>query len=505
MVSATFVTRMTPPRHKRSGSSWPSWLALVLVVVAYLALAVSQGLFIVKSSADIPISDTWGYVSILTKFATTGHVAWSHIFRFYGDNRPAIERFGLLLDAKYFGLNVQLVKLLSVIVCLLESACAIWAFRYALPGSKPVVVLLAAFPAAVLIFCWNNWQNLLDEWNLMNLAAVAFMFLAVLLIVKVRSSGDKAILYLVLAMVTCAVASFTGESGTLSFIACGLVLWLPVSRARLVEKLAFSAVGIVFLGLYFSGSKKLAKGQPLSHIGKVIEFAVTCLGNALLGGGVRQLSEARAIGIAEVVVIVILAVVYLANKTLHGDRAIEVAAGLIVFGLMASVATGVTRLQLGLSTALSSRYIVLTAPVMIGIYLVLTRLFTIERASERRARRSVRRAVLLALPCVLAGTLAVSSIISDADQARSSRERRAYYVALKHMACDPGAYTTVQLSRFDHSGGLHPHAKKLLLEQIADLRKAKLSVFSGGACETYARESAHRVAIGNQTDETSFR
>jgi hypothetical protein len=73
------------------------------VIVAYLALVVGEGLFILKASANIPISDTWGYVSILTKFASTGHVAWSHIFRFYGDGRPALEKFGLLIDAKYFG------------------------------------------------------------------------------------------------------------------------------------------------------------------------------------------------------------------------------------------------------------------------------------------------------------------------------------------------------------------------------------------------------------------
>jgi hypothetical protein len=477
----------------------------VVVVLAYLALAVSEALFIVKSSANIPISDTWGYVSILAKFASTGHVAWGHIFRFYGDNRPVVERFGLLLDARYFGLNVQLVKLLSVVVGLLESACAIWAFRYALPGSKPLVVLLAAFPAALLIFCWNNWQNLLDEWNLMNLAAVAFVFLALLLIVKVRANGDRAVLYLVGAIVMCVLASFTGESGTLSWIACALVLWLPAARTRLVNKLVFSTVGIVFLALYFSGSKKLAKGQPLDHIGKVVSFAFACLGNALLGGGSRQLSEARAIGIAEVVVVVILAVAYLTNKKLRGDAAIDVAAGLIAFGLMASVGTGVTRIQLGPTTALSSRYLVLTAPVVIGIYLVLTRLATIGSAGGTRAGPAITRATVVALPCLLAALIAVTSVVSDVNQSRSSPRRRAYYVALKHMACDPGAYTNAQLSRFDHSGGLHPHAKKLLLEQIADLREAKLSVFSGGLCETYARAGSHKVARGDIADESGAR
>jgi hypothetical protein len=465
-------------------------LAFGAAILAYLALPISEAFFIVKASANIPISDTWGYVSILTKFATTGHVAWSHIFRFYGDGRPALERFGLLIDAKYFGLNVQIVKLLSVLVGVLETLCAIWAFRVAMARSHWLVVLIAAYPAALVIFCWNSWQNLLDEWNLMNLAAVALFFLALLLIVTLRHVEHKKPYLLLAAVLVCAIASFTGEAGTLSWVACGIVLWLPASRCRLRDKIVFSAIGLAFLGLYFSGAKKVAKGHPLSHLGRVVDFALVCLGNGVIGGGDRQLGLARAIGVGEIVVIVILAGAYITRKNLKGDRAVEFAAGLAAFGVMGALATGVSRIQLGLGTAMSSRYLVLSAPVAIGIYLALTRLVTLRDADGHALTTGSRRALLFALPCLLAASVSVLAIVGDVSEGRGASAKRAYYVALKQMACDPAAYTNKQLSRFDHSGGLKARQKKQLLAQIADLKQAKLSVFSGGVCKAYAHASA---------------
>ena len=487
---------MPTPRHRRSTHRWPSGLALGVVTLAYLALCAGEVVFIKKASANIPISDTWGYVGTLVRFTTTGHIAWGRILRFYGDGRPTLERFGLLLDAEYFVLNVQYIKVLAIPVGMLETACAIVAVRFALPRSRLVVVLLTAFPIALAIFCWSNWQNFLDEWNLMNLAAVALSFLAIVSIVSLRTARNKRIYFLPLAIIVCAIASFTGESGTLSWVVCGLVLWLPLSRCRLVEKLVFSGIGIAFLGVYFSGAKKVASGHPLQHLGRVLEFALSCLGNNLIDGNVKQLVLARAVGIAEIVVVAILVVLYLKDRRLRGDRAVQVAAGLITFALMGALATGVSRSPLGINTAMSSRYLVLTLPVVIGIYLVLVRLTTIWQTDERRAVSTPRRTGLFALPCLLAAIISVVAIASDVSEGRGAADKRSYYLVLQKMACNPGAYSTVDLSRFDHSGGLRPRQKKLLLVQIADLKRARLSVFSDGLCKSLASSSSHKSVSG---------
>ena len=398
-----------------------------------------------------------------------------------------LERLGLLVSAKFFSLDVQSIKLLSVPVGLLEAACAVCAFRWALPRSRLVVVMVVAYPVAAVIFGLNNWQNLLDEWNLMNLAAVALAFLAVLLVVQLAWGGRRPLALLVLSMLVCALASFTGESGTLAWIICALLIWIPPTRCRLSEKLVFSITGLLFLVLYFAGTGTISSGHPLDHLGKVIEFALICLGNGIVGGAGGDLALARAIGIGETVVALGVMIGVLVAPQLRGDRSARVAVGLIAFGGMAAVATGVSRLQIGLSSATSSRYVVLTAPVAIGIYLVTVRLAAGGELREPGGVRRLRAVGLLAVPCLVAAALSALVIVSDLNETATSKDKSAYYLSLQEMACNPTAFSDKRLSRFDHSGGLDGKQKAELLAEIAELKRAKLNVFADNHCALYDR------------------
>jgi hypothetical protein len=470
------------------------WLIfLIALLTAYVALPVSEALFIRASSANIPISDTWGFIPTIVAFVQTGHLSWGHLFSIYGNGRPAIERLGLLLSGKFISLNVQQVKMVSVVMGMLEAACAIWAFRLALPRYRFAVAMLAGFPVAVVIFSFNNWQNLLDEWNVMNLAAVALTFLAIVLAVHARSSERQTVYFLVSLALVCVIASFTGESGTLSWIACALLLWLPGGSGRLAERLGFSVVAVVFLVLYFSGASAVGSGHPLHHLLKVVDFALICLGNGVIGAGLKELPLARVIGVAEMAVVLLLGA-WVAARRQWADRAVLVGIGLVAFGGMGAVATGVSRLQIGIGTAMSSRYVALTFPVAIGIYLVLVRMVNIGMDRQRSLTLRSGRVRLWALPCLVAAAFSVSGIVSDVKVAKVSGDKRAYYVLLREIACDPTAYSNADLSKFDHSGGLHPRQKLQLLAQIADLRRARLSVFSDNGCKEYAGlpRSAHQ-------------
>jgi len=344
--------------------------------------------------------------------------------------------------------------------------------------------MLAAFPVAITIFGFNNWQNLLDEWNVMNFAAVALSFLAIVLAVHARSTERRRGYLLLSVVLVCVIASFTGESGTLSWIVCALLLWLPGAPGRVAEKLGFSVVAVVFLLLYFSGTSAVGSGHPLHHILKVLDFTLICLGNGVMGAGLKELSLARVLGVAEVATVLLLSA-WVVVRRQWADRAVLVGIGLVTFGGMGAVATGVSRLQIGIGTAMSSRYVVLALPVAIGIYLVLVRMVIIGVEKESLTLWS-GRIRLWALPCLLAAAFSVSGIVSDVKVAKVSGDKRAYYVLLREMACNPTAYSNADLSKFDHSGGLHARQKVQLLAQIADLRRARLSVFSNDGCKEYA-------------------
>jgi len=319
----------------------------------------------------------------------------------------------------------------------------------------------------------------------MNLAAVALTFLAIVLAVHPRSSERRRVYLLLSAVLVCMIASFTGESGALSWIVCALLLWLSGPAIRLVDKLGFSVVAVVFLLLYFSGTSPAGSGHPLHHISKVLDFALICLGNGVLGAGLKELPLARVIGVAEVVIVLLLGV-WVVLRRQWTDRAVLVGLGLVVFGGTGAVATGVSRLQIGIGTAMSSRYVALTLPVAIGIYLVLVRMVSIGLEKEESLTLRSGRVRLWALPCLVAAAFCVSGIVSDVKLAKVSGDKRAYYVLLREMACNPTAYSNADLSKFDHSGGLHPRQKVQLLAQIADLRRARLSVFSDNGCKEYA-------------------
>ena len=60
---------MASPNVERSRHVWVWNAALVIAVSAYLALGALEGHFILRSSANIPISDTWNFVPVLARFA----------------------------------------------------------------------------------------------------------------------------------------------------------------------------------------------------------------------------------------------------------------------------------------------------------------------------------------------------------------------------------------------------------------------------------------------------
>ena len=151
------------------------------------------------------------------------------------------------------------------------------------------------------------------------------------------------------------------------------------------------------------------------------------------------------------------------------------------------MATGVSRLQIGLSSATSSRYVVLTAPVAIGIYLVTVRLAAGGELREPGGVRRLRAVGLLAVPCLVAAALSALVIVSDLNETATSKDKSAYYLSLQEMACNPTAFSDKRLSRFDHSGGLDGKQKAELLAEIAELKRAKLNVFADNHCALYDR------------------
>lgn len=466
-----------------------SWTVLIVAGLAYLLLPLLEGLFIVRASGNVPISDTWTYVPQVVRYSLGGHLPWGSVFSGYGESRPAFIRMGLLLSGRYFSFNVQEIKLVSIAFGIIQTAVLLVVFRWALPRTRLGWVAVIAFPAALSTFCLAAWQNLLQEWNIINTASVALMIVSVVAAVWSRTGSKHPGLCLVLVALLCVIDSFIGESGLLDPVVCSVVLLLPpYSREVLRRQLAFPVVTVVYLLVYRWGVPGSSWAYSLHHPLSALRFAVTCMGNGVFGEyrGVNELGLSLGIGCVELVLTLAIAGALYHMRGLRGTPSVQVGLGLIAFGSLAAVSISLSRLSYGIETAVASRYTVITAPLAIGIYIVFVSIARQLRTHQSAARIRRAPALAIALSVATGVLLATSSIISDVDQRNIAPDREAFFANLEFAICFPTQVADSQLAELGFMSFPTPAQKVQALSEIAGLRRARLSVFSGPRCSLFS-------------------
>ena len=218
------------------------------------------------------------------------------------------------------------------------------------------------------------------------------------------------------------------------------------------------------------------------------------------------LGVALAFGILQLVLSLAAMIVVLRTKP-PGREPYRIYVGLIAFGLIGALSIALARIDLGLATATSSRYVVTTAPTIIGLYLLCVRVFLDTHALHHRASatRPVRPKgpgyVIVAdnegphterlkqigfggLALVTALTMLSASGFSAVDGYHLGSARNGYFTSLEYYACHASSATDGQLEllQYDSAGG--EPSLDFLRVAIAELHQARLSVFSGTTCAT---------------------
>jgi hypothetical protein len=235
----------------------------------------------------------------------------------------------------------------------------------------------------------------------------------------------------------------------------------------------------------------LPLSYPIHHVGGVVRFAVTCLGSGVVFGYAGVPALALGVGVGEIALALIALATLLVRRSMLESRPVQVALGLIVFTVVAALSTASARLQYGIGTATASRYVVITAPMAIGIYLIAVALVPSPgRSRVARALLKRSRVVSLLLASSMAVALILASVVNDVDQYRLTTPRKAFYLTLQHVACHPAGYSDTILWDFQSSGEMNTEQKSLLLSRMAALRSAKLSIYEGDRCRIYAQQKA---------------
>jgi hypothetical protein len=494
-------TILSPPRARAVGTC----ALLVLNGIPVIGFL----LFILSYSANVPILDTWGFVPALHAFVVHGHVSPSSLWAADGSARPVLWRILMLVVAKDFHFNVQLVKALAVPCALLELGACYWVVRRTLGNGRTWQRLLLLLPITSILFGWSNWESILEEWNVQNIAAVAFALIAVMSVACMFAPADaRSKMLLALGIVCCLIASLLGEPGLLSWPACLVVSFFPWVRGRIVQRSCLVLATLVFFAIYLPGTASTPIQYDLLHLSSIIEFAVAALGNGILGMVDNQpaLGVALAFGILQVVLCLAAMIVVLRTAP-AGREPYRIYVGLIAFGLIGALSMAVARIGFGLATATSSRYVVTTAPTIIGLYLLCARVYLDAHALHHRASATRPIApkgsgyVIVAdkerpytdrwkrfgfggLALVAALTMLSASGFADIDEYHLGSARLGYFTSLEYYACHASSATDGQLELFQYDALGGESGLDLLRSAIAELQDARLSVFSGTTCAT---------------------
>jgi hypothetical protein len=447
--------------------------------------------FILRYSANVPILDTWGFVPALCAFVIHGHVSFSNLWAADGDARPIIWRLLMLVDAREFSFDVQLIKALAVPAALLELG-AIYCVVRKIERRQAWKQLLILLPITLTVFGLGNWENVLEEWNVQNIAAVAVSLVALMAIASTLAATSSARRILLAAgILACVIASLLGEPGLVSWPAAIVVVCFPWTRGRALERTCLIVAMLVFFGIYLPGTGGAVLSYDPTHPLAVAEFAIAALGTGILGMVDNQpaLGVAIAFGTLEIVLSVAAAIVLLRSKAARMEPCRYVVA-LIVFGLLGAGAIAAGRVTFGLATATSSRYAVTTAPASVGLYLFYLRLFLDARASRRlglpdRGRSAAGRVPRLgfgAAACVAAAAMLFGSVFGDLQQYSIRGGRATYFTSLEYYACHVSSTSDAELELFQHYTAGEESSFAFMRSAIGELRAARFSVFSGTTC-----------------------
>jgi len=260
--------------------------------------------------------------------------------------------------------------------------------------------------------------------------------------------------------------------------------------------------------IYLPGTASASLQYDLQHVGLVIEFAIAALGNGILGMVDNQpaLGVALAFGALQIILCLAAMIAVLRTKP-PGREPYRIYVGLIAFGLIGALSIALARTDYGLATATSSRYVVTTAPTIVGLYLLCVRVsldaharhprasatrpmgpmrsgYVLVADSERPRTERLRLMGFGGLALLAALTMLSASGFADIDEYHLGSPRLGYFTSLEYYACHASSATDAQLRLFQYDPAGGEPGLDLLKVAVSELYQARLSVFSGTTCAT---------------------
>ncbi|HSX31924.1 MAG TPA: hypothetical protein VLF43_01580 [Candidatus Saccharimonadales bacterium] len=371
------------------------WLLVIAVPVLYLLF------LLFKYGVNVPFWDEWEVVTLLQKH-DAGTLSLYDFWAQHNEHRLLFPQLIMVYLGFITGWNLNaelLVSFAFATACLLLVLHML--YRSFGATQRPVMIALGIF-AAVLFFSPMQWENWLwgwqIEWYMVIFGAIATVWA---ITSWPRSWPER--FSLPAAILAAFFATYSLGNGPFTWIVGAVLLFfMGAGKRKLLYWAGAAAVVLASHYYHYSGSA----GQPpksllLQEPVKYIEYVLIYMGRPLafnihtsfVFGGLIALACAWALWR------------FIKNRGIPA-KALPWT-GLVLFGAMSALSTGVSRLAYGRQQAFSNRYMTVSMLLTMGIVALVIALWPVAKKPKKAALKKVQQYMVIGV-AVLTLMLAVN-------------------------------------------------------------------------------------------------
>ena len=335
-------------------------VAFALVYVLVLVVGVALGIrLIVGGYSPVPAGDLWSQFPFIER-GVRGNISLSELWAQHNEHRIPLARLQFVIDYRFFeGTNVYLFASIATSCLLLGGtfAAAVWFDKrdWLLALGVLAVAASAALPLSGSENLLGAFQVHFVQGFLFSTVALLGLVLAARSIVASRQSGWTG------------VTAIAAVASTYS-LANGLLVWMIVVVAAIVLGLrrrntaALAIAGVVTIATYLWHFEPVSERSLSDPVG-LAHYVVLFLGSAPTPTA-GTAAIAGAIGLVSVVLLCRLAWLDRAGRS----TLVPFGAAVSAFIALSAVLTATSRLDLGVTQALGSRYSIASWTFWLGIF-----------------------------------------------------------------------------------------------------------------------------------------
>lgn len=341
--------------------------AIVLVILLPVGLWL---LFIKFFGVNVVFLDSWGTVVLIEKLYA-GSLTFRDLFALHNEHRIFFPKLIMLALAHLTHYNSFAEMLFSwMLVCM--TMVIIWRM-YTEDFGTSGSALTKFVPVCWLLFNLRQYDSILSGFQLQTYLCVAGSAGSIYLL---RNTGT----WRFVGAIMCGlVATFSFANGLLVWPVGAVFLLLSREKAKAAHTALWAAIGIAAWAVYLHDFASIAQKVTVFSS---LKMALSALAFFVLNIGAPLAVRSSAVGMGTLLIacIIIVAIASVRHGVLRNTKWMA----LILFSLGSSALFTAGRTQLGLSEALTSRYLCFTTLGIVGVYMSV---LTLYRREERENRK----------------------------------------------------------------------------------------------------------------------